>query len=324
MRSTYSAQSGSMRLQLQTFDGSIRVPMLALLLYIGLTVFLGIVFKVWKGYGIHVLPGILHNYVACMVMSILFQGGLTFSIEDVLTAAWFPVAVPLSILFISGFYVFAVALHLSGVGSTTAIQKMSLLINVVFASFYFGVTPGAPEFAGILLGSIALPLLVIPATDKGLKEFSATRNSTRVWPWLLITFLISGAVEIGLTLVEIRYSESSADPLFIGTIFSMAFLIGSIILIFKPIQRIHFFSIRHWIAGWCLGIPNYLSIHFLMKALGSEIPTYLIMPMANVGTILVAVLVGWRFFSEKLDLRKILGILMAIASLLLMTLPKLP
>lgn len=296
--------------------------MVHLALYIILTVLLGLVFKAWKRMGIHVLPGILHNYLVCMGMSLLFHGELP-SADQIAQKPWMPVAVLLGILFISGFYVFAIALNRSGVGTVTAVQKMSMLLNVLFAILFLGNTPGIVETAGIIVGTAALPFLAyVPdgktpglGTDSGLKLPAL---------WLLLTFLLSGGTEIGLTMVELHYADSSADPLFIGTVFFLAFILGWSILMMNSALRRHFFSARHMLAGLALGIPNYLSIHFLMKSLGSEMPIYLVLPMANVGTILVAVVVGYFILKERIYSRQGIGLLLAMLALFLMTLPKMP
>lgn len=296
--------------------------MVALILYILLTVLLGMVFKAWKQLGIHILPGILHNYLVCMGMALVFHGEIP-SVGQVVQKPWIPLAVLLGLLFISGFYVFALALNRSGVGTVTAVQKMSMLLNVLFAILFLGNTPGIVETVGIIVGTAALPFLAYVPDGKtpGLGTNSGLKLPAL---WLLLTFLLSGATEIGLTMVELHYADSSADPLFIGTVFFLAFTLGWSILMMNSALRRHFFSVRHMLAGLALGIPNYLSIHFLMKSLGSEIPTYLVLPMANVGTILVAVVVGYYTLKERIFGRQAIGLLLAMLALFLMTLPKMP
>jgi drug/metabolite transporter (DMT)-like permease len=279
------------------------------------TVFLGISFKVWPRFGIRVLPGILHNYIACCMTAWFVQGNIP-QLVDIVRSDWFYFAALLGVIFISGFYLFGMAIQWWGMAIVSAFQKMSLLLSVLFAMFYFHEKPIVLQVIGILTGLVAIPFLLYRK-----ERVQRQKNVTFIAYFVVLgTFLISGAIEILLMVVERSLSARSGDPIFIATIFAVAFMSGLPFLLTSKIERLAFFSKKHTVAGWLLGVPNFFSIYFLMRALGSSLPSSLAIPFINTGTILVSVLVGVFLFKEDFTFKNFIGLVMAICAMSLLTL----
>jgi uncharacterized membrane protein len=72
--------------------------------------------------------------------------------------------------------------------------------------------------------------------------------------------------------------------------------------------------------GILLGIPNFMSIHYLMKAIGQGWDASLMFPINNVGIIAISMLGALLIFKEKANKYKLMGITLAISAVLLITL----
>ncbi|MBK7668019.1 MAG: hypothetical protein IPJ32_12200 [Sphingobacteriaceae bacterium] len=75
------------------------------------------------------------------------------------------------------------------------------------------------------------------------------------------------------------------------------------------------------IGGIILGIPNYFSIFFILKSLEANIFTSAqLFPVLNISNVVLTALVGFLVFKEKLSAQNLLGVLLAVISILLITL----
>lgn len=277
---------------------------------------LGLVFRLWGRSGIHVLPGILHNYLICVVLGIVSSGHWPFTSETV-SQPWFPYSALLSLCFIGGFYLFGLAVDLWGVAIMSAVQKMSLLVSISFIVLYFHERPDGIQWMAMGLGITSLPFLV--SYEKG--ENKRIRGK---WTKGLFmaggSLLVAGFIEAGLMVLEKEVLLTSGDPHFLTQLFAFAFLWGSIPMLALQRQRRAFWTIRHFQAGAILGLINFGSIFFLMKSLGSSQSLSLVLPVINVGTLLAAVGLGRFVLNEPLTRRHAAGIIMAIVSILVLSL----
>ena len=71
--------------------------------------------------------------------------------------------------------------------------------------------------------------------------------------------------------------------------------------------------------GFLVGIPNFYSSRFLLRALGS-LSAVVVYPVYSVGTILVVTLTGLMLFREQLSKRQWAALAMILAALVLLNL----
>ena len=71
--------------------------------------------------------------------------------------------------------------------------------------------------------------------------------------------------------------------------------------------------------GAVIGIPNYFSARFMLYALGA-VPAIVAYPVYNITVILLISLVGFSVFKEKLSRRKLLGMAIILAAILVLNL----
>ena len=81
-------------------------------------------------------------------------------------------------------------------------------------------------------------------------------------------------------------------------------------------------DIKSLIGGVALGIPNYFSIYFLVKALQEmhnefQMESSSLFMVNNLSIVILSVGIGLVFFREKLDKFKIFGLFLALVSLYL-------
>ena len=293
--------------------------MLDLILSIILAVFLGVCFKVWPRFQIRVLPGILHNYIACVAAAALVSGEWPLQ-TAIIEEPWFLLALGLSLFFIAGFYLFGISISVWGMATMSAVQKMSLIISAVYAVLVYQEAISVYKVSGIVLGMAAIPLLLSrKGNDFGTKKKVPVHLGWKPLALVLGTFILAGGIEIGLLIAESGLIPTTGDPRFIAVIFTGAFLFGWLIALGSPRDRKAFFSIKHLAAGWLLGVPNFFSIYFLMRAIGSDLDASVVFPLNNTATILLSSLLGVFLFRESFNRQNSIGMFFALLSLTLLT-----
>jgi uncharacterized membrane protein len=81
------------------------------------------------------------------------------------------------------------------------------------------------------------------------------------------------------------------------------------------------FSPKTILWGVLLGIPNLFSIWFLLLTIGkSNLSGAVVFPVNNSGIVLLSVVVAAVFFQEHFTLKKWLGLIIAIISIVLLSL----
>ena len=80
-------------------------------------------------------------------------------------------------------------------------------------------------------------------------------------------------------------------------------------------------NIKSIVGGLFLGIPNYYSMYFLIKALQSKnLESATVFTLINIGIILLTTFFGILLFKEKLLKQNYFGIALAIIAVILVTL----
>ena len=72
-----------------------------------------------------------------------------------------------------------------------------------------------------------------------------------------------------------------------------------------------------WAFGFLIGIPNFFSSKFLLRAL-TDVPAVVVYPVYSVATILVVTLAGVVLFRERLEKKQWLGLGIILAALVLL------
>jgi len=138
----------------------------------------------------------------------------------------------------------------------------------------------------------------------------------------MLVFLGSGLIDTSLNFLQNDFiTDKSLIPLFSSTIFMTAGVIGIMVLVAQKIKGVLVLEFKNIIAGIVLGIPNYFSIYFLVKALRSDLfDSSGIFTINNVGIVIISTLLGIVFFKEQLSIKNWIGITLAVISIALVSL----
>ncbi len=224
---------------------------------------------------------------------------------------WFVGTLILGALFILVFNLAAITTQRSGLSVVSVATKMSVAIPVLFGIFYYNESAGVLKIVGVSLALIAVYLSSIKA-----KTGIAIKKKNLIFP--ILVFLGSGIIDTTIKFLESGYVNGTDVALFSSTIFSVAGIIGVLILCYQAIQGKLQFTWKNIIGGIALGIPNYFSIYFLVLALRNEnFDSSTVFTINNVAIVLVSTFLGIALFKEKLIPKNWIGIILALISILL-------
>lgn len=202
--------------------------------------------------------------------------------------------------------------QINGVGVTSVATKMSLVIPVLFSVLYYKDVLSIFQVLGIFLALVAVYLASM--------QQNVQLNKRYLWLPLMV-FLGSGIIDTSIKFFQEGYLQDSEYPIFSSTVFGAAALSGFVFLgstrLKKPIK----FNFKSILGGICLGVPNYFSIFFLLRALNHEtINSSSIFTLNNVAIVLFSNLLGIVLFKEHLSSKNWLGVVLAVISIVLVAL----
>jgi drug/metabolite transporter (DMT)-like permease len=287
--------------------------MIWLALSIATSSFLYVIFKYFQIFEVNRLHAIVINYaVACVTGMVAYQGEIDLS--DILNAAWLPYAVVLGFLFITVFNVMALTSQKNGLSVAAVSSKMSLVIPVLAGFWLYEESFGWIKIVGILLALASVVLTSARSKNKLLA------NQGYLFLPLLL-FAGSGIIDTVLKYAETTHVPDGDEPLFSAVCFLVSFVIGILVLIYEAKQR-RYVNGKSVVAGMLLGIPNYFSIYFIIKALKTNMESSVVYPINHVGTVLLTSILGIILFKEKMILKNYIGIVIAMAAIVMVAFAK--
>tara|TARA_B110000196_G_scaffold90474_1_gene78294 strand:- start:1188 stop:2048 length:861 start_codon:yes stop_codon:yes gene_type:complete len=281
-----------------------------LLLSILFSTGLFVIFKYFGIYKIDVLKAIFVNYIVAFSMGFFFAER-QIPISEIYLQPWFSGALFLGALFVSIFFVMAMTAQKNGVSVTSIAGKMSVVVPVFFGILLYNESVTFLKIVGIIMALIAVYL-------SSVKEEKSEKNGTLLLPILL--FIGSGTIDTLLKYIQENYVADEDVSIFSGSLFGIAGVFAFLILVIKTIKKRESFGYKNIIAGIILGVPNYYSIIFLIKALQNKnFESSTLFTINNVAIVVVSTLVGLFFFKEKFSIKNKIGVAMAILGIILVT-----
>ena len=273
-----------------------------------------VIFRLFASYNINTLQAIVVNYfVACSCGVIGYQNSIELS--TIPQYNWFYYTLALGALFIIVFNLMAITTQHNGLSVVSVATKMALVIPIAFGLWYYKEPLGTSKAAGIVLALIAVYLVAVKKDSSIILQ-----KKNLVFP--VLVFLGSGLIDTSLNFLQNDFiTDKSLIPLFSSTIFLTAGVIGIMVLVAQKIKGVLVLEFKNIIAGIVLGIPNYFSIYFLVKALRSDLfDSSGIFTINNVGIVIISTLLGIVFFKEQLSVKNWIGITLAVISIALVSL----
>lgn len=287
--------------------------MIYIILAVLTSVFLLSVFKLFEKYKVNTFHAIVVNYIAAATTGFIFSKH-EIDFELIRSTSWLWMCLPLGFLFISVFYLISQTAQKISIAAASVANKMSVVIPVLFSIIFIGEELNILKIIGIILALIA----VYFTNKSNNTEHHATLNLF----WLpVLVFIGSGLIDTGINAAKTYlFTLPVHSNLFSIGIFSSAFIIGISVLTFQLLRKndSRKFEFKSVFGGIILGIPNYFSIFFIIKALEANVfQSAQLFPVLNISNVILTALVGYLVFKQKLNTQNVIGIAIAVISILL-------
>jgi drug/metabolite transporter (DMT)-like permease len=293
------------------------------MLYLILSVLSGVslvfIFKLYQHFNVHTFQAIVLNYITCILVGLAFPGGTDVLQTSVLQKPWAIYAIILGAVFIGAFYLIALTTQKVGVTAASVAAKISLVIPVLFSLLVLQSSLKEYTFVNYVGMALALVAIVLSSIRPGSDGDKRTPLLlSLVLPFVI--FLSSGFADSLINYVNEYHLQAHEASQFTMLTFTASAVIGMAVLLYMLLLRKTTFRFKSVWAGIALGIPNYFSIFFLIKALsafGND--GAFLYPVNNIGIIMAGALGAVLVFREKLSKINLLGLALAVLALILIS-----
>ncbi|MGB1248648.1 MAG: EamA family transporter [Chitinophagales bacterium] len=284
--------------------------MIWLILSILCSTLIMVIFKYFEKYKINTFHAIIVNYATCVAVGLPLVKDWTIQSQS---NDWMWWGLVLGCLFIGLFFLIGTTAQKIGVSVASVSMKLGYIFPIILAFSFYGESASTLKLIGIGLTILAVILTSLKENDSS-KPFAWM---TVIFP--LVIFLGSGVADSVVQYVEKTFFKAGGFEAFNIILFSTAAGIGFIAASISAIKnKAVNFEWKNVLAGILLGIPNYGSIYFLFKALNNFKESSFVYPANNIGIVVASTLIAVILFSEKLNVKNIIGLILALASIVLM------
>lgn len=271
-----------------------------------------VIFKYFGIYKIETLKAIVVNYMVAFTLGFV-SSEKTITITEIPNQPWFYGAIFLGAMFVSIFFVMAITAQKNGISVASISGKMSVVIPIFFGVLLYGESINLLKITGIIIALIAVYLASIKEGENDVKKRQL------LFPMLL--FVGSGIIDTSLKYIEEQFVPVEEVAVFSGSLFAIAAFFGSVLLGIKALKKRDSFGFKNIIAGIILGVPNYYSIVFLIKALQTDgFESSTLFTLNNVAIVIVSSIVGLILFRERFSNKNKIGVFLAIIGIILVSL----
>lgn len=265
-----------------------------------------IVFKMFEKYKVDNLQALIVNYITAGFCSYLFLE-TDFSLNYILESDWLYHSMIIGTLFIIIFNFYAFGIQKAGVAVTTVANRMSLIIPVCAALILYPEENTFTLLKGIAF-FLALTGIYLSSTKGGKLSFD------KKYLWLIILVFVGQGISDSIFNDFAQKFPNEGSYLFFMVLFFMASISGILILSGRSIRARNPLQLKSVFWGVIFGIPNFFSLVFLLKALGS-ISSSIVFPIVGMGVVISSSLIGLLLFQEKLTRSNWIGILLSICAI---------
>ncbi len=289
--------------------------MIALLLSIVFSVALLVNFRLHPRWQIDTFQAIVFNYPVCFLTGLAFlPTGQHFELSQHESTYY---AFLLGVGFVLTFLLSGVSTQKMGMTATSLANNISLVVPVTVSLLFWG---KSKDFDGFNYMGLGMALVaVVMSTLK--KEADTQASRSKEWFLPVGVFVMYGITNTTFNYLNAQYvTKAGATIPFTLTILLGSMLFGSIFWTIRLWKKQLTWHWKNVVAAIPLGIPNFLSFLYLLKALDvyDNNGAY-VLPLYNIGVILGSSLVGVLIFKEKLSLVNGLGLLLAVLAIVLLS-----
>jgi len=307
--------------------------MVALALAVACSVAIGMIFKHAGRRGLDRTALLTVNYAAAVALAVALLGLGGRSVQDGLTLSASLVALGVGTggVLIAGFFALAWATEVAGMSLAIGVMRVSVVVPFLASWLVWGEIPTLAQGIGMLLAAGAFFLLAhrrstpepvpVGAVPDG-EPSSSVRTVQPSVDWhaagvLALTFCLGGAVDVSMKAFEEGFGTGNSRVLFLLLAFGVAFLVGAAIVLRRGVQRGEWPTPPTIAWGVLLGVVNYGSLEFLLRAL-EGLPGPFVFPANNIAIMTLAALLGVTVWNEHLSRPNRIGLVLAGIALLLL------
>jgi drug/metabolite transporter (DMT)-like permease len=283
-----------------------------------LSTMLYVILKFFQAWKINNLHGLTFNYISAAILSFLydFQGNLAILDQ---ASGFIHAAAMIGLLFIIVFYITALTAQKSGIAVTSIAGKMSMVIPIVAGIYLYNDAVYIRKVTGIMIALAAVVLSSLKSSEK--KEDQSANKGILIWLLPILLFTGSGLVDTSIKISQHYFITERNQGLYISFLFGSAGIIGLLLSVYQIIKNKLKIELKSIAGGILLGITNFYSLEFLIKALahpGAE--SSIIFAISNVMVVLMSAIFAILIFKERLSKLNIAGLSLSIISIYLLTL----
>lgn len=273
--------------------------MLNLLLAIASSSLVSIVMRTSEKYtkGNHGMLAV--NYIICVIMAAFYTGfgnlfpkaeGIGFTLG---------LGTCTGILYLVGLLLVQLNIQKNGVVLSSIFQKLGLIVQVLISIIFFKEQPQLIQVLGIIICLVAVVMI----------NFEKGQTAVQFKMGLFLILLSSGFCDVMSKIHEEMGNPALADHFLFYT-FGVAMILCIALIIVKK----ELFGWKDILFGILLGVPNYFSASFLLKAL-NDIAAVIVFPTFSVATVVVISMTGLLVFKEKLSKKQWIGMGLILVAL---------
>ena len=287
--------------------------MIYLLASIALSTGIFVLFQRFEHWGVHTLQAIVINYGVAAALGWSLCGGPSMFIE-VQAASWVWIALAMGVLFIYLFQLIARSTQTLGLTVTSIASKLSMVLPVALF-LAFDPMDALTWQKGVAI-AMAVPAIVLASW----KEESLTvQRGWKKWTVPLVIFVGSGCIDFMFAAYsgETHMQTVAHRYLFASLPLTTACIAGLFWL--SATGQLRLPSRNTAMAGLGLGIINFGSLYFLLETYDKvSLARSGVMPVNNLGVILLSAAASVLFLNEQLNGRNRWGL--ALGSLVILLL----
>ena len=276
-----------------------------------------VIFKFLDRFNINTFNVIIINYITATILGLLLTN-TQVDIFSIYKHAWFPYSIIIGVLFIMTFVVIAKSSQIVGIAITTVSNKMSVIIPIA-VSIIIDPLDVLTNFKaiGIILAILAVFLSVY---RKRKVEFDPRNIYLPI-----ILFLSMGLVDSIVKYAQHNYVADDILPMFTVILFAMSAISGIVTKLLRKTSFKELLDKKILLWGIGLGLSNYGSIYFLIKALnhknslGNTLDGSIVFGINNLGVIALSVIIGLIIFKEKFLKINWIGIIISMFAIYILS-----
>ncbi|OFY36504.1 MAG: hypothetical protein A2W91_02900 [Bacteroidetes bacterium GWF2_38_335] len=250
------------------------------------------------------------NYIFASSAGFLLNSDpITFN--QIVNAPWFFLTLIIGTIFVLTFYLTAISMQRAGVSVTIVAARMSVIIPMVFSMLAYNEHINIYKILGILLTIAGVSLTVYKKTGE------KTDFKAMLLPVSLFLFL--GIADSVVKFSQAEYGTGQIPSVFTAVIFLISCITAFTVGLTSKQVRNDLKMPKTYLLGGFLGLVNFGSIYFFLQVLELDIlDSSIAFGVNNISIVLIAVLIAYVFFREKLTRINYIGIIFSILAVTLL------